>query len=285
MNLLESTMALAASVEPGDAVTGRLLNEYTPQELVCRPHLLSASHAARLRAVDLRELINQTQEAQAIFITRDDNQWPLGLNTLGVLMPIGLWVRGMPDVLTQNSMSIVGSRTCTIYGEETAMTFAGDLATSGFVVVSGGAFGIDAAAHRGALAVGGSTIAILAGGVDQPYPRAHSRLFDAIAERGCLVSESPPHTAPLRHRFLVRNRMIAAWSRGTIVVEARARSGAIATASHAAALGRDVMAVPGPLTSAASAGCHALIRDGAVLVCSAHDAIELVAGDLLRSTA
>jgi DNA processing protein len=149
-------------------------------------------------------------------------------------------------------------------------------------VVSGGALGIDAACHRGALAGGGSTIAILAGGVDVPYPRSNDGLFERIKKKGLLVSESPPGTPALRHRFLVRNRLIAAWGWGTVVLEAQIRSGAIATASHAAGLNRDVMAVPGPITSTSSEGCHQLIRDGAVLVTSASDILELVRGDLPR---
>ena len=279
----EALMQLAAAVEPGDAVVGRLLTDYTPEELIRKTTLLSAGVAQRLRECDLAQLVRDTEKCRATFLTAADEDWPEGFATLGVLGPLGIWVRGDRQALTLRAMSIVGSRTSTIYGEETAMSFASAFAARGMAVVSGGAFGIDAAAHRGALAVGGSTIVILAGGVDQPYPRAHSSLFEKVEHQGCLVSESPPGTLPMRHRFLVRNRMIAAWSRGTIVVEARVRSGAIATASHAVALGRDVMAVPGPITSAASTGCHALIRDGAVLVTSPDEAIELVFGDLLHS--
>jgi DNA processing protein len=148
-------------------------------------------------------------------------------------------------------------------------------------VVSGGAFGIDAAAHRGALAAEAPTLAVLACGVDRPYPAAHGALFSRIVETGLLVSEWPPGCAPLRHRFLVRNRLIAALTRGTVVVEAAARSGAQATAKRAHRLGRQVMVVPGPVTSAMSVGCHELLRDadmGATLVASAAHVIEAVGG-------
>jgi DNA processing protein len=148
-------------------------------------------------------------------------------------------------------------------------------------VASGGAFGIDAAAHRGALAAGAPTVAVLACGVDRPYPAAHGALFHRITETGLLVSEWPPGCAPLRHRFLVRNRLIAALTRGTVVVEAAARSGAQATAQRARRLGRQVLVVPGPVTSAMSVGCHELLRDReaqATLVASADHVIEAVGG-------
>jgi DNA processing protein len=148
-------------------------------------------------------------------------------------------------------------------------------------VVSGGAFGIDAAAHRGAMAAEAPTLAVLACGVDRPYPAAHGALFSRIAETGLLLSEWPPGCAPLRHRFLVRNRLIAALTRGTVVVEAAARSGAQATANRARRLGREVLVVPGPVTSAMSVGCHELLRDTemqATLVASVDHVIEAVGG-------
>jgi DNA processing protein len=157
-------------------------------------------------------------------------------------------------------------------------------------VVSGGAFGIDAAAHRGAMAAEAPTVAVLACGVDRPYPAAHGALFHRIAETGLLVSEWPPGCAPLRHRFLVRNRLIAALTRGTVVVEAAARSGAQATARRAQQLGRQVLVVPGPVTSAMSVGCHELLREeelGATLVASAAHVISAVGriGDDLATSA
>lgn len=149
---------------------------------------------------------------------------------------------------------------------------AASLAERGTAVISGGAYGIDASAHRGALATGGVTVAVLAGGLEFGYPRGHSDLFRGIAAEGVLVSECPPDSAPTRPGFLVRNRIIAALSHGTVVVEAALRSGALNTARHARELCRQVMAVPGPVTSEFSAGCHELIRDyGAMCVTSAAD--------------
>jgi DNA processing protein len=174
-------------------------------------------------------------------------------------------------------LSIVGARACTGYGSYIAGALGADLASAGIAVVSGAALGIDAAAHRGALAVGGPTIAVLACGIDRVYPRAHEVLLHAIAERGAVLSELPPGAAPTRFRFLHRNRIIAALGVGTVVVEAALRSGSLVTARLAAELGRVVMAVPGPVTSDQSAGAHELIRDGATLVTEASQVREAYA--------
>jgi DNA processing protein len=204
------------------------------------------------------------------------------VDSAGVLVPpLALWVRGNAELssLGLSSVAIVGARAATEYGRRIAAVLSYDLATAGLGIVSGGAFGIDAAAHRGALTAGGATILVSAGGIDQPYPRANAGLFDEAAEHGLVLSESPPGSAPQRHRFLTRNRIIAALSRGVVVVEAAHRSGAANTAAHAAALGRTLMAVPGPVTSPMSAGCHALIRRQsaeATLVTCAADVLELV---------
>jgi DNA processing protein len=203
--------------------------------------------------------------------------------TLAPVPPVALWVRGPArlDQLVERSVAVVGSRASTAYGEHVAGELGFQLGERGWTVVSGGAFGIDAAAHRGALAAVAPTLAVLACGVDRPYPAAHGALFGRIVETGLLVSEWPPGCAPLRHRFLVRNRLIAALTRGTVVVEAAARSGAQATAKRAHRLGRQVMVVPGPVTSAMSVGCHELLRDeeaGATLVASAAHVIEAVGG-------
>jgi DNA processing protein len=197
--------------------------------------------------------------------------------------PIGLYVRGrkLPD--TSRAVAIVGSRAATPYGLRIAAELGGDLAAAGMAVVSGAAFGIDAAAHRGALRVGTSepegpvTIAVLACGIDRSYPVAHATLLDSIAASGAVVSEYPPGTTPARYRFLVRNRLIAALTAGTVVVEAGARSGSLNTATSCELLSRVTMAVPGPVTSAVSVGCHTLIRArNAQLVTCARDVLELV---------
>ena len=165
--------------------------------------------------------------------------------------------------LTQyrGEVAIVGARAASGYGEHVAAELAGDLAAAGAVIVSGGAYGIDGAAHRAALGVEGDTIAFLAGGVDRAYPAGHQQLLRQIVESGAVVSEPPCGAAPTKWRFLARNRLIAALGQATVVVEAGWRSGSLNTAGHAAALGRPLGAVPGPVTSASSAGCHRLLRE------------------------
>lgn len=218
-----------------------------------------------------------------------DPVWPAGLDDLGQTGPHCLWVRGeLPTVRSHGTgprgqhgpaaVALVGSRACTAYGRRLGADLAHGLATHGVLVVSGGAFGIDAAAHRGTLAAGGRTAVVLAGGIDQPYPAAHRELFeDVVSAGGALLGEAAPGAAPLRSRFLQRNRLIAAMAGATVVVEAAWRSGALSTAHHAAQLLRPVGAVPGPVTSAASAGCHRLLREGcAVCVTDAAEVLELI---------
>ena len=206
-----------------------------------------------------------------------DPEWPGQLADLGDDQPYALWLRGNADLRFSclRSVAIVGSRAATAYGSYVAAEFAASVAARGLAVVSGGAFGVDAAAHRGALAADGVTIAVLACGVNVPYPTAHAELFDAIAAQGVLVSEWPPGRHVSRLRFLIRNRMIAALATGTLVVEAGQRSGAVNTARYARDLRRRLMAVPGPITSDLSAGCHQVIREWqGALVTSAAEVIE-----------
>jgi DNA processing protein len=208
-----------------------------------------------------------------------DLEWPSQLDVLGDARPWGLWVRGHADLryACLRSVSVVGTRAATGYGTYVCGEMAVALAEAGWTIVSGGAFGIDGCAHRSAIAVAGVTVAVLPCGVDLAYPLAHEGLFRSIREQGALVSEWPPGRMPTRHGFLVRNRVIAALSRGTVVVEAALRSGALNTARHARDQGRPLMAVPGPVTSPQSAGCHEAIRDwGAVCVTSARDVMELL---------
>lgn len=209
-----------------------------------------------------------------------DQEWPPGLADLGLWQPVALWVRGAGDlrIACRRSVSIVGSRAATAYGGHVAGELAAGLSDRGWAVISGGAYGIDGAAHRGALAAGGTTVAALACGVDKIYPLGHHELFRQILADGVLMSEWPPGCAPQRHRFLARNRVIAAVAAGTVIVEAAARSGALNTARHAANLGRAVMVVPGPVTSTMSVGCHSLARtvEGVRLVTSAADVLEEV---------
>ena len=217
-----------------------------------------------------------------------DGEWPPRLDELGrptfvaareIAEPYALWVRGPQDLFasTDRSVAVVGMRASSPYGELVAAELASGLAGRGWAVVSGGAFGIDAAAHRGSLAVGGLTVAVLAGGPDQLYPRSNERLLERILAAGLLVSELPPGFASRRERFLSRNRLVAALTRGTVVVEANLRSGALNTAAHAQALGRPVCAVPGRITSVESRGCHRLLRaEGTRLVAGVDEVLEEV---------
>lgn len=241
--------------------------------------------APRLERLDPEGELAVLSRYGGTFLTPDDPRWPAGFADLGVGGPLALWVRGDPDLarLAERSVSLVGSRACTDYGIRVTRTLACGLADRGFTVVSGGANGIDAEAHRGALVSGSPTVAFLAGGVDRLYPASNTDLLRRAVEQGALVSEVPPGSVPGKQRFLKRNRLIASLTSGTVVIEASVRSGALSTANHAARLLRPLGAVPGPVTSMASAGCHELLRRGAaVCVTDAAEAAELV-GDVGES--
>jgi DNA processing protein len=239
--------------------------------------------AARWDGVDPRRDLDLLEGLGGTLVHPGDVGWPSALDDLAATAPPCLWVcgDGRLDALVHRSVAVVGARASTDYGDHVAADLGAGLADRGFTVVSGGAYGIDAAAHRGALAAGVATVALLAGGVDRPYPAGNAALLRRVVETGgAVVSEVPPGSVPSRTRFLQRNRLIAAAARATVVVEAAWRSGALSTAGHAAALLRPVGAVPGPVTSMASAGCHRILRDGsAVCVTDAAEVAEL-AGDL-----
>ncbi|HEX9834850.1 MAG TPA: DNA-processing protein DprA, partial [Mycobacterium sp.] len=221
-------------------------------------------------------------------VTAADDEWPLlAFRSFGGVAdrlrpqahePLVLWAVGPArlDEVSDRAATIVGTRAATAYGEFVAADLAAGLAARDAVVVSGGAFGIDGAAHRAAMAADGLTVAVLAGGIDVPYPAAHAAMLRRICDRGLVVSEYPPGERPARHRFLTRNRLVAGLAGATVVVEAGARSGAANTAAWARALGRAVCAVPGPVTSSVSVGCHALLRAGAHVVTRAEDIVELI---------
>jgi len=293
--------ALTYLAEPGDPALGALLARCEPAEVVAaiKADLLPAtgpgcgdspaSRKALERALARwrARLPGLPGDADIAAACRDgirlvcpgDPQWLERLDELGTVRPYALWLRGRVDLPSacRRSVSMVGSRAATGYGAHVAGEIAADLGEQGWTIVSGGAYGIDAAAHRGAQVVGAITIAVLACGVDYPYPAGHAGLFADIAAAGLVISEWPPGRHPARLRFLVRNRVIAALTCGTVVVEAGGRSGALNTARHAAELGRPLMAVPGPVTSRQSAGCHRIIRDwGATCVTCAADIIEMV---------
>jgi len=289
--------ALSRLGEPGDSRLSALVAELGAEAV---HHYLATEHdvggvltdvAQRLAGLNPERDLARAANRQVRFVIPSDEEWPSRLDDLGHVdnlqerggVPLGLWVRGSLRLdhwagaaAQVGAVAVVGSRSSTSYGESVAREMGATTARQDVVVVSGAAFGIDAESHGGALAAGGVTVAVLACGLDRAYPPAHAGLIDDIAERGAVVSEAPPGTMPTRIRFLSRNRIIAALAQGTVVVEAAVRSGALNTANWTDRLGRHLMAVPGPVTSAASEGAHQLLRNGAVLVTSGDDVLELV---------
>jgi len=230
----------------------------------------------KVRSFNADKALAAIDEAGASFLTPEDPRWPVKVNQLPSA-PIALVVKGNVEILTHNSFSIVGTRKPTPYGIGVATEFATGFVDRGWDIVSGGAYGIDSAAHRGALVAEGRTIAVIASGVDLHYPSGNARLFDEICENGAIISEVMPGVAALPHRFLTRNRLIAALSDATLVVEAAFRSGSLRTARDAAELMRPVMAIPGPINAPTSDGCHRLIGERAAeIVTSVADAVELI---------
>jgi len=287
--------ALTALVEPGDALLNELLDQWGAEEVLTAvragrggaipadelPARAVARWRARLDVLDVDRDIAAGEHVGGRLICPGDPEWPTQLDDLADARPYALWARGDGDLRfgCLRSVAVVGSRAASGYGTHVTAELAGDLAERGWTPVSGGAYGVDAAAHRAAVLTGGPTIAVLACGIDVAYPAAHQGLFDQITTTGVVVSEWPPGATPFRARFLVRNRVIAALTRGTVVVEAASRSGALNTARHARDLNRVVMAVPGPVTSQMSTGCHWMLREwNAVCVTRVEEVIEQVGG-------
>jgi len=283
---------LVAVAEPPAAGVNALVAAVGPMEAADRvrsgavPELVLRETATRRALVDPAAVLRASVAVGARLITPEDREWPtsafLAFHRCGcphLCPPLALWVRG-PAILAdivERSAAIVGARAATGYGVHVATSLGYGVAEAGCAVVSGAAYGIDAAAHRGALAAEGLTVAVLACGVDRAYPAGHARLLSSVVERGLVVSEYPPGSVPARSRFLVRNRLIAGLAAGTVVVEAGWRSGALRTASDAGLLGRSVMAVPGPVTSAMSEGSHRLLREpGTLAVTRAEEVVEAV---------
>lgn len=294
--------ALTCVAEPGDKILGVLLRSCPPTEIVAaltagrapaplptgpagetlgatRLDQALARWAARLGSAPTEAQLDAWRRAGIRLVVPGDTEWPGQLDILGDARPWGLWVRGHADLryACLRSVAVVGTRAATAYGAHMCSEISVALAERGWTLISGGAYGIDGAAHRAALAVDGVTLAVLACGLDQAYPPGHDRLFRQLREKGAMVSEWPPGRTPTRHAFLVRNRVITALSRGTVVVEAALRSGALNTARHARDQQRPLMALPGPVTSSQSAGCHEIIREwGAVCVTGAQDVMDLL---------
>lgn len=295
----DARLGLSLVAEPGDPRLVDLLRDHGPVGVLdavrsgtglAVPRVPTAwrEGAARLD----RDVASARTRAAAHglrWVVPGDREWPSGLDDLDHVeplngstgAPLGLWVRGPADLaaLCVQGVAIVGARSCTAYGSECAAEIAADVADQGGTVVSGAAFGIDAAAHRGALAQERPTVAVLACGADVEYPRTHASLLQRIGHDGLVVSEQAPGEVPMRSRFLSRNRIIAALAVGTVVVEAARRSGSLNTLHWADTLGRVTMGLPGPVTSQQSAGVHQALRDArAVLVTHGRDVLDAVAG-------
>jgi DNA processing protein len=288
-------VALSRLTEPGDpriAIAVAELGAPRTREFLSDERQLDPSArdvATRLKGLDPAADLERAARLGLRYVVPGDPEWPSQLDDLhhSELLdqrggpPLGLWVKG-PTRLDQlaRSVAVVGSRSATTYGTEVAAEIAAVLVRAGHPVVSGAAFGIDQAAHRGALGVEGANVAVLACGADRAYPTAHRDLLDHLARTSAVVAEVPPGCAPTRGRFLSRNRLIAALTRGTVVVEAAARSGALNTASWALRLNRMVMGVPGPVSQAQSEGVHQLIRSGAATLVTRGDEVLEVVGDV-----
>ncbi|MEU4687865.1 DNA-processing protein DprA [Actinoplanes sp. NPDC023714] len=307
-------VALTWLFEPGNRVVWELVRQVGAVEALgvllgkgLPDGRLRATVAARLAAGDPRRFaetaLRRGGRLGARLVVPSDPEWPARVDDLATLEldtggridqdtrpPLCFWVRGDPPLgeTLARSVAIVGARAASSYGVHVAGDMAHSLAERGWTVVSGGAFGVDAAAHRGAIVAGGRTVAVLACGVERPYPVGNTAMFGQVLEQGLIVSEWPLGAEPLRHRFLVRNRVIAAATAGTVVVEAAARSGATQTMGRVLALNRPAMVVPGPVTSAMSVGCHAILRANpyAHVVTSADDVLEDVGpiGEYLQET-
>jgi DNA processing protein len=282
-------MLLSCAMDCGDPAVAELVQNISAEGAWAKiiEGVLGEPAAQRAARVSVDAVERQAKAAAMRYVVPGDEEWPAGLADLRHAEPIqrrggeplGLWLRGPGHLahLMERSVAIVGSRAATAYGNGIAADLAADLVERGVTVLSGGAFGIDVAAHRGAFAAGGPTVCVLANGVDVAYPPSHAALFEMLGKEQLLVAELPPGAHPTRVRFLARNRLIAAMSRGTVVVEAALRSGARNTAGWALGCGRPLMAVPGSVYSRASTATHLMIRNGqAVLVTSAADVMELI---------
>ena len=275
-------LALLGAIESGSSFWCREISSYGIHEVyerIIKNSYDPIKHAAVIQRVESFESAPSFQaieECSSQFLIPGDSDWPLRVDELEC-PPIGLIVKGNTKIFSNPSLAIVGTRNPTPYGIRIAGDFAAGFVDREWDIVSGGAYGIDSAAHRGALVAEGRTIAVIASGIDLQYPAGNSRLFEEICENGAIMTEVMPGVPAMPHRFLTRNRLIAALSQATLVVEAAFRSGSLRTARDAAELMRPVMAIPGPINSPSSEGCHRLIGERAAeLVTSVADAHELI---------
>ena len=282
MNELDARAILFSLIEGGQAFWSSEIS--TKGALAVYEKLLRGGYdsikyeklISSLRGISGDQVLSEIDKHQARLITPKDQDWPVQVNDLAA-PPIGLIIKGNISALHQRSLAIVGTRNPTSYGARIAGDFAAGFADREWAIVSGGAYGIDSYAHKGALIAEGVTVAVIASGIDINYPAGNTRLFAEICELGVMVTESMPGQRALPHRFLTRNRLIASISKATLVVEAAFRSGSLRTARDAAEMFRPVMAIPGPINSPTSEGCHRLIGErSAEIVTSVADAVEFV---------
>ena len=278
----EARAILFSCIEPGHFFWSAEISAHGPLKVL--ESILSASYAAEktraiitsIRAADVGQILYEIEKAGAQFLTPEHEHWPIGVNQL-VNPPIGLVVKGDSTCLITDSLAIVGSRKPTNYGANVAREFARGFSDLGWTIISGGAYGIDSYAHRATLQANGATIAVLATGIEVAYPKSNQKLFNEMSAHGALISELMPYESAMPSRFLVRNRLIASIAKATLVVEAAYKSGSLRTAHDAAELLRPVMAIPGPINSAMSQGCHRLISERAAeLITSVADAVEFI---------
>jgi len=279
---IEARAILFSCIEPGHFFWSAEISVHGPLKVL--ESILSGSYPAEktraiitsIRAADVGQILYEIEKAGAKFLTPEHEHWPEGVNQL-VNPPIGLVVKGDSTCLITDSLAIVGSRKPTNYGANVASEFARGFSDLGWTIISGGAYGIDSYAHRATLQANGITIAVLATGIEVAYPKSNQKLFNEMSAHGALISELMPYESAMPSRFLVRNRLIASIAKATLVVEAAYKSGSLRTAHDAAELLRPVMAIPGPINSAMSQGCHRLISERAAeLITSVADAVEFI---------
>ena len=278
----EARAILFSCIEPGHFFWSAEIAAHGPLKVL--ESIFSASYPAEktralitsIRVADVGQILYEIEKAGAKFLTPEHEHWPIGVNQL-VNPPIGLVVKGDSTCLITDSLAIVGSRKPTNYGANVASEFARGFSDLGWTIISGGAYGIDSYAHRATLQANGATIAVLATGIEVAYPKSNQKLFNEMSAHGALISELMPYESAMPSRFLVRNRLIASIAKATLVVEAAYKSGSLRTAHDAAELLRPVMAIPGPINSAMSQGCHRLISERAAeLITSVADAVEFI---------
>ncbi|KQO98532.1 DNA-processing protein DprA [Leifsonia sp. Leaf264] len=270
-------IALSFIVEPGNAEVGRFIADHGPVDALAKlPGTSIPGTGRRPSETEVDYALKVIERERITVLTPEGDGWPSWAGKLRDTAPIILFVKGDPTLLTDGIRAgVIGARAATMYGETTTQEITADLVSRGATIVSGAAYGVDGMAHRSALAADGKTIALLAGGVDRPYPAGHDQLIHRIGQHGAVVSELPPGTQPTKWRFLSRNRLIAAASDVLVITEAGMRSGSLTTAACADALNIPVTAVPGPITSVSSAGCHRVIREGvATLVTTGEEVWE-----------